>query len=74
MWQVLAIAAAAVVLPLLGSPTHALCAIGKDQATSPEAIQLLASYRAQPERWISDGLGTSDGQRIHQCDNEYSAK
>ena len=59
MQQVLAIAAAAVALALLDCPTHAGCAIGKDQATSPEAIQLLASHRAQPDRWIIDGFGTS---------------
>jgi hypothetical protein len=41
MQQVLAIAAAAVALALLDCPTHAGCAIGKDQAISPEAIQLL---------------------------------
>ena len=76
MLQVLAIAAAAVALALLGCPTHAGCAIGKDQATSPEAIQLLASHRAQPDRWIIDGLGTSltDNASINATTNPATIK
>jgi hypothetical protein len=62
MRQILAIAAAAVSLALLDSPTCAGCAgcaIGRDQSASPEAIQLLASHRAEPDQWFVDGLGMS---------------
>jgi hypothetical protein len=59
MQQVLAIAAAAVGLALLGSLTCAGCAIGRDHAASAEAIQLMASHSAQPDRLIVDGLGMS---------------
>jgi hypothetical protein len=59
MRQVLAIAAAVVGLALLGSLTCAGCAIGRDHAASAEAIELLASHSAQPDRLIVDGLGMS---------------
>jgi hypothetical protein len=59
MRQVMAIAAAAVSLALLGSLTCAGCAIGRDHAASAEAIQLTASHGAQPDRLIVDGLGMS---------------
>ena len=59
MRQILAIAAAAVGLALLGAPTCAGCTLGRDHAASPEAIQLLASHRAEPDQWIVDGLGIS---------------
>lgn len=79
MRQVLAIAAAAVGLALLGSLTCAGCAIGRDHAASAEAIQLMASHSAQPDRLIVDGLGmslmdngsvdaaTSSAQSYHAC-------
>jgi hypothetical protein len=59
MRQVLAIAAAAVGLALLGSLTCTGCAIGRDHAASAEAIQLMASHSAQPDRLFVDGLGMS---------------
>jgi hypothetical protein len=59
MRQVLAIAAAAVGLALLGSVTCTGCAIGRDHAASAEAIQLMASHSAQPDQLIADGLGMS---------------
>ena len=59
MRQVLAIAAAAVGLALLGSLTCAGCSVGRDHGASTEAIQLLASRSAQPDQWIVDGLGVS---------------
>ena len=59
MRQVLAITAAAVGLALLGSLTCAGCGIGRDHAASAEAIQLMASHSAQPDRLIVDGLGMS---------------
>jgi hypothetical protein len=65
MRQVLAIAAAAVGLALLGSLTCAGCAIGRDHAASAEAIQLLASHSAQPNQWIVDGLGMSPMDNAH---------
>ena len=58
MRQVLAIAAAAVGLALLGSLTCAGCAIGRDHAASAESIRLMASHGAQPDQWI-EGLGMS---------------
>lgn len=57
MRQVPVIAAAAVGLALLGSATHAGCAIGKDQVVTSEAIELLAS-RPDPSGWLVDGLAT----------------
>ena len=59
MRQVLAITAAAVGLALLGSLTCGGCSIGRDHGASAEAIQLLASHSAQPDRLIDDGLGIS---------------
>jgi len=69
MRQFLAIAAAAAGLALLGSLTcagYAGCAIGRDHGTSAEAIQLLASHSAQPDRLIVDGYGMS------AMDNAYT--
>ncbi len=59
MRQILAIAAAAVGLALLGSRTCGGCAIGRDHTASLEAIQLLASQGVQPDGLIVDGPGMS---------------
>jgi hypothetical protein len=79
MRQVLAIAAAAVGLALLGTLTCAGCAIGRDHAASPHGLQLLASHSTQSDRLIVDGLGlspmdnasidvgTSSAQHDHGC-------
>jgi hypothetical protein len=56
MRQLLAIVAAAIGLALLGSATCAGCAIGRDYAALPEAMQLLVAHRAQPDIWIVDGV------------------
>jgi hypothetical protein len=78
MRQVTVIAATAIGLALLGTATYAGCAIGRDHAASPEAIELLAAM-PHPARWIVDGVAmtpadtgssntaTQPGNSVHAC-------